>query len=315
MDEKAVRKYIEVIRRACNLIESELGGTSTVIEPEVDPQAEQDRQFEEHKKKVAEETKLHKEARAKHAQELLQIDSWPPAVPGHLMRTPKEQDQINRATAVLDMTLTCSLEGMSFLDYGCGEGYIAAGMLKRGVISTTGYDIVESPTWQKHPINCVFTTDKKSLTRGGYDCVFLYDVLDHVHDPVELMEHVKTLVKPTGIVYVRCHPWCAKHASHLFKVGLNKAYIHLFLSWEELCNLGYEQTFTRPEIDPIRAYNYWFHQFKIVKETVHKSHVSDFFMVPSFKQLVLDQQQVPKERQEGFIKDMEIEFVDFILTP
>lgn len=308
MDETAVRKYLEVIRKACNLIESELSGKPAVSEPVVVAQAAPAQPADEEKR-------LHKEARAKHAQELLNIDCWPPAVPNHLMRTPKEQDQINRATAVLDMTLTCSLDGMSFLDYGCGEGYITASMLKRGVVSTTGYDIAESPTWKKHPNNCIFTTDKKALTRGGYDCVFLYDVLDHVHDPVEVMAHIKTLVKPTGVVYVRCHPWCAKHASHLFKAGLNKAYFHLFLSWEELSALGYDQMFTRPEIDPIRAYHYWFHQFKIVKETFHKSAISDFFMVPTFKQLVLDQQAVPQERREGFIRDMEIEFVDFILTP
>lgn len=304
MDEKAVRKYLEVVRKACNLIEAELNGKPIADDPVVVAQAAPT--------PVADK---HKEDRQKHALALLQIDCWPPAVPGHLLRVPSEQDQINRATAVLDMTLTGSLDGMNFLDYGCGEGYITASVLKRGVVSTTGYDIAESPTWKNHPKNAFFTTDRKSLSKSAYDCIFLYDVLDHVHDPVDLMNHVKSLLKPTGLVYIRCHPWCAKHASHLFKQGLNKAFIHLFLSWEELSASGYDQVFTRPEIDPIRAYHYWFHPFKIVKETFQKSPLSDFFLVPDFKQLVWDQQKIPNDRREGFLKDMEVEFVDYILTP
>jgi hypothetical protein len=98
------------------------------------------------------------------------------------------------------------------------------------------------------------------------------------------------------------------------KQGLNKAFIHLFLSWEELADMGYDQMFTRPEIDPIRAYHYWLHQFKIVKETFQRTPLSDFFLVPAFKDLVFDQQQVPPDRRAGFLKDMEIEFVDYILT-
>jgi 2-polyprenyl-3-methyl-5-hydroxy-6-metoxy-1,4-benzoquinol methylase len=320
MDEQAVRKYLEVIRRACDKIEEQLGKPTTT-KPVVATQSvkptktlKPEDESEEHNKRLAEEQRLHKEARRKHADELFGIDCWPLAVPNHLMRVPNDQDQINRATAVLDMTLSGSLEGLNFLDYGCGDGWITAGVLKRGVVSTTGYDIAESPVWNKHPSNVIFTTDRKALTKGSYDCIFLYDVIDHVYDPVDVMNHVKSLLKPKGVVYVRCHPWCSKHASHLFKIGLNRAFIHLFLSWEELAEKGYEQMFTRQETDPIRAYHYWFHQFNIVKETFQRTPLSDFFLVPEFKKLVWDQQQIPPDRQEGFIKDMEIEFVDYRIT-
>jgi SAM-dependent methyltransferase len=318
MDEKAIRKYLEVIRKACNLIEQDLDGKK-VEEPVVSAQAESVKvpTQEEHEQLVAEERRQHREARKKHADELFAIDCWPTSVPNHLMlRQPTEQDKINRANAVLDMTLTRSLENHQFLDYGCGEGYTAVAALKRGVASSWAYDsfIELERDWRKFEGGVKFTSDPDKLPKASFDTIMLYDVVDHVHDPVALMNHVKSLLKPGGIVYVRCHPWCSRHASHLFKVGLNKAFIHLFLSWNELAEKGYEPIFTRPEKDPITAYHYWFHHFKTVKETFQKSPVSDFFLVPDFKKLIWDQQDIPPERREAFIEDMQIEFVDYVLT-
>jgi 2-polyprenyl-3-methyl-5-hydroxy-6-metoxy-1,4-benzoquinol methylase len=286
-----------------------------------EPQMQQpEPQMQQPVKETIDETLLEeqKKARQKHVQNLLEIDCWPEAVPEFLItQDASEEDQTNRANAVLDMMLDKSLEDVSFLDYGCGEGWIAKQALQRGAASSTGFDILESENWDNIE-NVCFTNNIKDLKENFYDIVMIYDVLDHCKDPVNLMKNVKKYLKKNGTVYVRCHPWVSKHATHLYKQGINKAFIHLFLSYEEILEILKEKVedplFTRVEKNPIAAYHYWFKEFEIKKERFVNEPVSDFFYVDAFKELLANEQDVPMEHIDEFMKGLEIQFIDYCLT-
>lgn len=355
MNKAALKKYIAVIRRACDLIEAEMGtdelerlldqavaqvaaiqqpSTAPIYatQPSVAPiyktpeppiewtEIQKPEVMQSTPPSPAPSTVLTSEdakqraARKKHVEDLMAIDCWPEAIPNFKMASDgNPKDHIDRANSVLDMSLGNTIEESHILDFGCGEGWIARQAAKRGAASVTGFDIVSSELWSTHK-DVKFTTNFEDLEQ--YDVIFLYDVLDHTTDPIRVMDLLSKLISPEGLIYVRCHPWTSKHASHLPKKGLNKAYIHLFLTWEELKDLGFEPMFTRQERNPFEAYHWWFHNFKIERERKSQPEtVSDFFKVPSFKELIATEQHLDQKRIEGFFKDMEIQFVDYVLSP
>lgn len=261
--------------------------------------------------------KNHEIARKNHVADLLSIDCWPEAVLQSIAdKPPTRQDQTHRAKAVLDSMLDRTVEGLKFLDYGCGEGWVVQEICSRGVAEAWGFDPEPSESWGELG-KVSMTNYREKLPTGNYfDIIMLHDVLDHCKDPVEVMGHVRSLLKHGGTVYVKCHPWTSKHATHAFKQGLNKAYIHLFLNWDEIkAATGQEPKFTRPEKNAVEAYHWWFKAFDIKRERFIREPVSDFFQVPAFKELLANEQQIPLAGIDDFLKLMEIQFVNYVLTP
>jgi SAM-dependent methyltransferase len=308
MEKEKVLQFLNVIRRAVDLIEQQVNGE------------DQSKSIKEIEQKLTLPTSKvvkteHQIARKKHVDDLMAIDCWPEAVSNFLIcNDQNHRDQINRARAVLDSILQqWNMDGSVGLDYGCGEGWIARELLSRGITESTGYDIKYHNNWNSLS-ECDFTCDPSTLKENHYDIIILYDVLDHCEDAMAVMDHVRKLVKPGGVVYVRCHPWLSKHGGHLYKVGLNKAYIHLFLTWQEIVDLGYTPIFTRQEKNPLEAYRWWMHNFKVLKEKIHHNAVHGFFLEPAIKELLLNELNIPEDRQKGFMHDLGIEFVDYVLT-
>jgi 2-polyprenyl-3-methyl-5-hydroxy-6-metoxy-1,4-benzoquinol methylase len=334
MDQKEIRRYLNVIKRAVSFIEGMLdnddGGLleklaenqnfpAQQIEPAQQPINPVVANAEPHSPVPhvnPEQEKMILAARKKHIESLMAIDCWPEAVPQFLVaKDASAEDQMNRANAVLDMLLDRPVENLSFLDFGCGDGWIVQEIIKRGVSEAIGYDIKPNANWENLQ-NVSFTQNFAELKNNHYDVIFLYDVLDHCEDPLFIMDQIKKLIKPSGTVYVRCHPWTSKHATHLYKQGINKAYLHLFLSYNEIKELiSQEPMFTRNEKNPIKAYHWWFHDFLIKKERLVKEPVSDFFYVPAFKELVANEQQIPLEEMDQFVKQFEVQFIDYCLSP
>lgn len=286
MDEKELRKYLNVIKRAVSLIENmleEKSKSESIVQPivevsEIDyaKKKEEELKLQEEEIRILEEQRV---ARKKHINDLMAIDCWPESVPSFLVnKEVSEKDQINRANAVLDMTLDRSIENLSFLDFGCGDGWIAQEAMNRGASESYGYDITKSNNWDNLK-NAIFTNDYSNLKKNNFDVIMLYDVLDHCHDPIELMRQVRECLKKDGVVYARCHPWTSKHASHLYKNGINKSYVHLFLNYNEIYDLiENAPIFTRIEKSPLEAYHHWFSNFNIAKERFIKESVSEFFL-------------------------------------
>lgn len=278
-----VAQYISIIEQHLALIKKELNVDMITIDPD----------------------------RLTHLNSLLSIDCWPEAIAESDIAHETPEMQIDRAKILLDSIIDEDLAGKNFLDFGCGEGYVVKEATERGA-NAVGYDIADF-NWN----DSRFTTEITALKPHSFDVIFIYDVLDHVvniEDPSILMNSVKTLLKSNGTVYIRCHPWVCRHATHLPKIGLNKAFIHLFMKWHELEYLGYKQMPTRMETNPLVAYKWWFREFKIIEERICREGVSDFFHVPSFKNLIIDEQKLEGDRKESFFSDMSINYIDYKLV-
>lgn len=149
---------------------------------------------------------------------------------------------------------------------------------------------------------------KEISLRGGitdantsFDIVILYDLLDHIDNQVEYLKQIASKVNPTGKFYVRCHPWASRHGTHLYHQN-NKAFLHLFLTPEELTTLNLvEKKTCRADIT---TYETWFKNtgLKVISKEIIETPVE-----PIFAQLIT----------RGIFeanKTMNISFVDYILS-
>lgn len=312
MDKEKVRKYLSVIRRAVSLVEAELE-----LDLEGEELVEEFSQFALPKERVYKEVQVakdveHIKARKQHIEDLMAIKDWPEVVPNNVIEQISDKDQKKRAISAIDAIVDRSLEGVNFLDFGCGEGWITQEVVRRGAANVVGYDIVANAKW-KDLHGPFFTNDINLLKKNHFDVIFLYDVLDHCVDPVQVMTQVGNCLKKDGVIYVRCHPWTSRHATHVFKQGLNKSYIHLFLTWDEIKELTeQEPVFTRAEKNPITSYRWWFNDFKIVKERLREEVVHAFFHNPSFKELLAQEQNL--DNVDAFLDSMKLQFVDYVLA-
>jgi len=337
MNEKEVqevKRYLNVIKRAVSLIEGMLdngdGGLmealaavdsprpKTAIPNVVFQTAPHQSVVEQQPEPTPEPNLKLSAARQKHIGDLMAIDCWPEAVPALLAnKEPTEKEKIKRANMVIDMLVDRKLDKMNFLDFGCGEGHIAEQMILRGVSSSKGYDIEAKDTW-KNFTKATFTTDFSELQNKSFDMIMAYDVLDHCKNPEETMQQIRGLIKDTGVVYVRCHPWTSSHGQHLHTLNpeLNKAYLHLFLKYDELFELAKKPPmFTRIETDPLEAYHWWFKDFDIKRERKMDGPISEFFRVPAFKELLANEQNISIDKVDELLELMKIQFIDYILVP
>ena len=324
-NKQEIKRYLNVIKRAMGFIEDILdnddGGTmEQLIDQQVPPvQVSAAVPVQPVMQPVIQQPQQPAQpdpARKNHIQELFKIDCWPEAVPPVLAEAePTKEDQINRANNVLDFMVDRDIEGKSFLDFGCGEGWITQEVAKRGVSEVLGYDIKDDKGWSDRE-GSIFTSDFKEIPKQHFDFVMIYDVLDHCVDPINVMAQVRSCIKPDGIVFVRCHPWTARHATHMYKHGINKAYWHMFLTWDEVAEHTQEEPmFTRVEKDPVEAYRWWFKDFNTEKERIIEEDVSEFFLVPAFKELLANEQQMPLNEIDGYLAKMRIQFVDYCISP
>lgn len=242
--------------------------------------------------------------------ELINSDKWPEAVPAQAICMAPE-DMAKRAAAILDMVVSENLENRSFLDYGCGNGHVATLAHERKATSV-GYDVDLAKVNSELPI---FVADFEEVKkRGPYDVILLHDVLDHIAviDPLEALRQVQSVLKPEGRVYVRNHPWSARHGGHLYE-KINKAHLHLVLDEVELVRLGgYECEPNIKVVKPLDTYRHWFEQtgFQIkseipIREEIDTSLIEHPAVFERLKELWED----PSE----MMPNMEIGFVEYIL--
>ena len=95
------------------------------------------------------------------------------------------------------------------LDVGCGEGYALAFFREQGW-SVKGIDFSSAGVKAKNPgcTDALVTGDIFALLRAEiatgatYDVVWLQNVLEHVIDPLDLLESLRALVSPGGLAVV-----------------------------------------------------------------------------------------------------------------
>lgn len=250
---------------------------------------------------------------------LIEDDSWPVAVPPAAICTTPEQQNL-RAETILDMVVGESLKDQTFLDFGCGFGHVTEVSSKRGTKMSVGYDI--EPQWVFHEgkPNMFFTSNwEEAVQQSPYNVILMFDLLDHVKNasPVDVLKQARSVLSDAGKIYVRCHPWCARHGGHLYQ-RKNKAYLHLVMDEIELTRLaGIESDHNLKILRPIgndSRYRQWFNEagLDILSEIPMKKTPEEFFTKHS---IVRD--KIEKNWGVGSVENLEnylaIEFVDFVV--
>jgi len=191
---------------------------------------------------------------------LLQSAHWPKAVPDVWICKPdSKEDKMERAHEILRfLTPTCQNK-KKLLDFGCGEGHVTMASTAEMAI---GYDLVQPEhcdfQWEKMHAGSKLLTNHlpKVESHAPYDVVLLFDVLDHTDDPVQVLKTAKDLVDEGGVIFGHCHPWCGRHGGHLYQ-QINKAFVHLIFTEDELASMGYEVLKMQRVVKPNATYKQW----------------------------------------------------------
>jgi SAM-dependent methyltransferase len=114
------------------------------------------------------------------------------------------------------------LEGLvpsrdGLLDIGCGNGFVLELALDRGWHGVRGVEPSEDAI-ANAPVRVAHMIERGFLQRGmfapaSFDAVTLFQVLDHLPDPVEVLSEVRRLLRPGGVILALNHnvdAWSAR---------------------------------------------------------------------------------------------------------
>ncbi len=208
------------------------------------------------------------------------LPDWPEAVMPHMIVTHKGAVE-KQFRALQIARLLGNFDNQTVLDVGCDEGYITK-EIGHNAKKVIGYDLKSSDIWPKLASdNVLFTDDKVAVEAERYDTILLYDVLDHLVgvEPIKFMTWLNSLLAPGGKIFVRTHPWTAKHGGHLYEHGFNKAFLHLALTPDELVQLGIDLPASLKFNRPMATYEHIFigSGLKIAERKGHTEPVDSFF--------------------------------------
>lgn len=212
---------------------------------------------------------------------LLTTGQWPQAVNPLLICNPNiEQEKEGRARDILNLYIDKRVKGKKLLDIGCGEGHLAKiAVAEFDAKSAVAYDNV-SYEWKQSTNELKFTNNLEEVTSSGpYDIITIYDVLDHATNPVEVLTMAKSVLSPTGTIHLHCHPWISRHGGHYYQ-QINKAFIHLVFTQDELQSMGYQPTTdVQRVIAPVKTYTAWIESagLKVKSQNVSRTPVDEIF--------------------------------------
>ena len=106
---------------------------------------------------------------------------------------------------------TIGLKGKKILDVGCGGGILSESMATKGAI-VTGIDLGEEliDVAELHSLDTGVNVDYQTISveqlasqqAASFDSVTCMEMLEHVPDPIAIIEACATLVKPGGYVFL-----------------------------------------------------------------------------------------------------------------
>lgn len=256
---------------------------------------------------------------------LLASDTWPQAIDKNLIcQQDSEIDKISRAEGILELLVEKDLTGKKFLDFGCGEGHVAYKAMAQEPLVSVGYDIDVYDSWSKfNGDRLIFTSDFEEVKNNApYDIVLIYDVIDHMdkNQSIQILKNIRDLLSDNGTIYLRTHPFCSRHATHLYH-SINKAFIHLVFNVSELQEMGYEAPETAKIVFPIAQYG------EIIKQAglaISHSNIIREKVEPFFKKNTLIKERIrmhfkddssDKNIKAGGFPEFQCEqqFLDFVI--
>lgn len=247
--------------------------------------------------------------------------NWPEAIPEELICADDYDSRTFRAYGIIEQYMQTDLQEKKFLDFGCGDGLVAEVALRFGANFSAGYDIKNDQLWDKiqKKENLVITSSFDDIVGYKFDYILLNDVIDHCSDPYEIFDKINNLLADDGIVFCRCHPWTSRHGTHIYK-KLNKAFIHIIFSEEELSKFDIDPLPTMKTLDPINTYKeiIKLSNFDIVTEKITTTPVEMLFsldpvIVRRIKNLWIEEGNNPYADGINFPREiLEIDFIDFV---
>lgn len=265
------------------------------------------------------EVKVENESEFKLLKSLLESDRWPEAVfSAQIADDNSESDKAERAEGISDILLP-PFAGKKFLDFGCGEGHVAKYVSGEASMSV-GYDVNKAGSfdWEIKEERFLLTTDfEKVVSEGPYDIILIYDVLDHsLTDPLDVLSKAKSVLADEGRIYLRCHPWTGRHGGHAYR-KINKAFVHLALSEEELDLLGVKIEHNRKILFPIKTYNKAIDEAGLERESepeIDTQEVESFFEEnPLVKSRILSSFGIDEWTLDRPVFQMSQCFLDYVL--
>jgi 2-polyprenyl-3-methyl-5-hydroxy-6-metoxy-1,4-benzoquinol methylase len=119
---------------------------------------------------------------------------------------PAENYWFRRHLAVYDWIVR-QLAGKRVIDMACGEGY-GSEVLARRAVEVVGVDA--NPEAHDHA-RLRYVRPNLRFERGlvetfgepdSFDAVVFLQTIEHVHDPVAVLEHLRSLLAPGGVAYI-----------------------------------------------------------------------------------------------------------------
>lgn len=253
---------------------------------------------------------------------LLESDDWPEAVyPIQIADENSESDKEERAESIAELMLP-KLDGVKFLDFGCGEGHVANFVSEFATLSV-GYEIKPPQksvfSWEDKKEKMLLTTDfEKVNSEGPYDVILMYDVIDHIREEtqVEALARAKRVLAGGGKIYARCHPWSGRHGGHNYRI-INKAFVHLVFTEEELAELGSKSEYQHKFVRPLAAYEDMIKSAGLTIESgpeIDRQEVEIFFeQNPIIKNRIIRSMNADSWTKDCPLFQMSQCFVDYVL--
>ena len=245
--------------------------------------------------------------------DLIKSEEWPQALdPSTICSNQDDKHKFERGEAIVDIMLGDYIEGLDILDFGTGEGHACLGLKNKKANKVIGYDIVDKFITLD---NVLFTTNWDQVQENGpYDIILVYDVIDHIEkiNSLEALYLMKSVLKPGGQIFLRYHPWVARHGGHFYE-KINKAYIHNVLTDAEL-------DYYTPKKDRLNIHKIFntdqFYKsialhsgLSILDENIHRKEIEPFFKQDKIKDRILRNCGLKNFPEKNFT----IEFVDHVL--
>lgn len=250
--------------------------------------------------------------------ERLHSDQWPYAAHPNMICDPNDdKEKFDRGRGMIELMVEKDVLNAKFLDFGCGEAHAVAYAASKGAALAVGYDI-NNTGWDRidRKDNLFLTTHwNEVMEKGPFDIILSFDVFDHLEGGETLdqaYQKMSDALVPGGVAYVRHHPFTSKHALHTYH-ELNKAYVHLVFTQEELEPLIKDLKHAIPNagvVSPILTYEGLAKKsgLNICNRRDIKDHVDEFFKSPTIKE------RITKNVGHDFYPDfqMSIQFLDFV---